>query len=120
MMAICIQCGASKGAPWRKCNKCGFTPEGEDLVKAAYCSTWRFADDPDAEIAYESELKHMSEAIRTGNSITFDKTELDRLREIIGFLEAGSPGVWSAFFRFLLPAIIFLVILYSILAFLEK
>jgi hypothetical protein len=120
MKAICVQCGIPKEAPWRKCSKCGFTPEGEDLVKAAYCSTWRFADDPDAEIAYESELHQMGEAVQAGQSITFDESELQRIREIIDFLEAGSPGVWRAFLRFLLPAIIFLGILYSILAILKK
>jgi hypothetical protein len=120
MKAICTQCGTFKDAPWAKCARCGFTPEGEDLVKAAYCSVWRFSDDPDEEVAYEDELSRMSEAIQAGQGIIFDDAELQRLREVIDFLEAGSPGVWKTFLRFLLPALIFLTLLYSIVAWLER
>src|SRR5688572_22094486 len=107
MKAICIRCGTSKEAPWLKCPECGFVPEGDDLVKSTYCSVWRFTDDPELENQYESELREMSSAVRAQKQVVFDEGELDRLRELVMFVESGSPGVWIWFLRMFLPAIIF-------------
>lgn len=119
MKAICIKCGIAKEKPWQTCSNCGFTPEGEDLVQSTYCSVLRFTDDPDRETAYQNEIIQMSEAIQAGKRLTFDQAELQRLRDLIEFTEAGSPSVWGVLFRIFLPAIIFLAILYAILAWLE-
>jgi hypothetical protein len=118
---MCIRCGEPKEAPWLRCPRCEFVPAGMDLAKSTYCSVWRFAGDPESETEYESELAKMSSAIRANQPLVFEEDELDRLDELIRFVESGSPGVWSTlFFRMLLPAIVFLGILYFIVALLEK
>jgi hypothetical protein len=115
MKAICIRCGASKQAPWLKCLECGLTPEGEDLVKSTYCSVWRFTDDAELESQYEAELRDMSVALRGQQQLVYDEIELDRVRELVSFVEKGSPGVWIWLIRMFLPAIILLSFLYLLL-----
>jgi hypothetical protein len=94
-------------------------PEGEDLVKSTYCSLLRFADDPDREVEYENEIRKMSMDVQAGRGIVYDDDDLERLREMIGFLEGGSKGVLGALFRLLLPAMVFFAILYLIVKLLE-
>jgi hypothetical protein len=56
MKATCIKCGDPKKLPWQTCDKCGFVPEGEDLVKSVYCSVGRFTDNPEEETGFEGEI----------------------------------------------------------------
>ena len=120
MIAICIHCGAKKKEPWYKCRNCGYTPTGKDLIKSVYCSTRRYQDH-DAQKEYELELERISAERRTGKAIGYDDRELDRLeRQQKDVDEVPASAVWGTVFRLFLPGIIFLVLLYLILAFLRR
>ena len=116
MNAICISCGTAKGAPWHKCRKCGLVPSGEVLVKSVYCSTGRFDGDEVRSEAYRDELCRMQKELRQGEEIEYDATDLKRLKEQGTLIdELATARVWGAVFRFFLPAIIFLAVIYTLL-----
>lgn len=79
--AICLRCGQAKRAPWQVCLDCKFDPNGdaESLIKSVYLSAGRF-DDNDAIKKYETVLEQFSQKIKNGKEISFDPSDLDRLR----------------------------------------
>lgn len=80
-VAVCINCGKGKAAPFDKCRACGFLPRLEDdLVKSIYLSTGRY-DTPEEQISYLSELEQASRALMAGYSVRFVPEELVRLRQ---------------------------------------
>ena len=113
MKAICIKCGSAKTKPWHKCRKCGLVPSGDNLIKSVYCSTGRFDDDDDRSEAYIDQLLKMQKALRQGESIEYDQADLERLKEQEMLIDGlASAKVWGAVFRFFLPAILFLAVIY--------
>jgi hypothetical protein len=118
--AICIRCGTSKEAPWRKCRKCGLSPLGDDLAKSVYCSLGRFNNDED-QSAQESELKSLSTILKQGGTIDYNTTELERLK--LQQTQVGSVS-WTTImfylFRVFLPAILFLTLLFLLVAYLKR
>lgn len=120
MTAVCIQCGTKKKEAWYKCRKCGLTPTGKDLVKSVYCSTGRFQD-PDDQDRYEVELEKIANKLKSGKAIKYNDQELERLahqQKDIGSVPASA--VWSAVFRFFVPGVIFLAVLYFLLWMLKR
>lgn len=116
MKAICIKCGRAKQLPWHKCGKCGFVPDGDDLAKSVYCSIARFSGDEARTESYKEELKQMQVAIRQGESVDFDRVELERLKKEQALLDRISPAtVWGAVIRFFLPAMLLLGGIYLLL-----
>ena len=62
----------------------------------------------------------MSEEIRQGRSTVYEESEMDRLRQQSNLVSTvSSRAVWGAVFRFFLPAIIFLALLYLVLVWLK-
>ncbi len=116
MEAICIKCGGAKKLPWHKCGKCGFVPDGDDLVKSVYCSIARFSGDGVRTENYKEELKQMQVAIRQGKTVDFDRVEIERLKKDQILLDHISPAMaWRAVFGFFLPAILLLGGIYLLL-----
>ena len=119
MNAICIRCGTSKRAPWLVCRTCRLRPVGEDLVKSVYCSVGRF-ESADEQAEYRAALERHRETLRSGGSIAFDEGELDRLRRQSRLTAAvRARRVWGAVFRFFLPGIAFLGLLFGLVALLK-
>lgn len=113
MSSICIFCGQNKKKPWDKCNNCGLVPSGEDLFKSIYCSSLRFEE---RDMDFESELKEISNQLKAGKKIEYNKLELDKLRKRHKeFCTATSGQVWITVIRFFLPGVLFLMAIYLIL-----
>jgi len=105
--ALCLRCGGAKRNPWRACRRCAFkpAPRSDELIRSIYLSTGRF-EDPEEAAAYREELDHVAEAIRAGLAVSYDESELMRLRaRAAAFTSIPSSAVWGAVFRLFLPAI---------------
>lgn len=102
------------------CGLCGFAPVGEDLVKSVYCSVGSFADDPEEETKFEGEIGQISRDIQAGKEVHYDESELQRLREQQMDVETASKSAFVYLFRVFFPAIVFLAILYLLVALLHK
>ena len=114
--AICIRCGHAKSRPWKACRKCGFDPSDDEeaLAKSVYLSAGRF-EDAARQAAYERELDKVGMALSQGQSITYDKPELERLLEQKRTLERiPALAPWGAVARFFLPAVILLLVIAAI------
>jgi hypothetical protein len=115
--AICVQCGIRKSAPWKKCRHCGYDPakDEEGLVQSVYLSLGRF-EDPERQQQYANELDELATEIQRGARPAFDQVELERLVKQKAEFESIPPSApWTALFRFFLPAIGLLAVLYAIL-----
>lgn len=105
-VAVCINCGKGKAAPFDKCRACGFLPRLEDdLVKSIYLSTGRY-DTPEEQISYLSELEQASRALMAGYSVRFVPEELVRLRQ-----KRLADEPLTVVLRIIRPAIIVLAVL---------
>jgi len=116
--SICIICGHEKKAPWQKCHECGFTPEDEvAFVKSVFLSTARFSDEDEADQErYAKELDVLGKRIQQGERITYDEKELDRLREERElYRSVPLSAVYGALFRFFLPGILLVAVLFAML-----
>lgn len=113
--SICISCGSFKKAPWRKCAECGLEPKGIDLIKSVYCSVGRFSDEAERR-EYQAVLEEMSSILKSGQEITFEADELDRLAKEQRMVENVTwPKLLMYLLKFFLPFILiigpFLVLL---------
>jgi len=115
--AICIRCGNTKPAPWKKCARCKLDPtrREDDLVKSVYLSLGRFAD-AERKKTYKVELEHVGSEIEQGRDPEYQDSELSRLRAEQKSIK-GVPlsVVLDAVIRLFLPGVVFLVIAYAAL-----
>jgi hypothetical protein len=80
---LCIHCGAKKDYLMEECEECGCNPSGNELdeIKSIYLSTLRHEFESEKE-KYAKELKEIAQRLKNGQSIDYDKKELDRLGEL--------------------------------------
>ena len=128
--AVCIACGAAKGAPYRRCRHCGLDPTSDDLslVKSVYLSTSRYVtgEETEDEIRnqreYSKELDGIADRLSRGDRIEYDEEELARLKENLDLMRSvPRAAVWGAVFRTFLPGFLFVAaiwLLYVLLQFL--
>lgn len=121
--AICIRCGEPKRTAYQRCGHCAFDPaQNEDaLVKSVYLSLGRYEDEDDRH-RYREELALMGRALREGGDpIDYDLAELSRLLAQKRLLDSIPPSAaWGVLFRFFLPAVIFLGILWLVVYLLRR
>jgi len=65
---------------------------GDDLVKATYLSVYRYFDAPAEADAYSRSLNKFQNDIRAGQSITFDPSELSRIRVFLDESDQTLPS----------------------------
>lgn len=120
MYAVCLKCGESKDAPYKRCNQCGFNPTDDDsLVKSVYLSVGRY-DTPDEQSRYEYELNELAKEIRSGHEIAFDRVDIDRLRrQKIEVESVSDAGVLRYLLRVFFPGLLVLLILVGVLVVLK-
>lgn len=101
--AVCLKCGTTKATAWERCRNCGFDPtRAEDaLVKSVYLSVGRYEAEEEQD-TYEKQLDVMAAAIRSGEGVRYDVSELQRLRNQKRAVEAAEP--WTIVWRLFLPA----------------
>ena len=88
--AVCIRCGVDKGKPQHKCTSCGFDPQSGtplEMAKSIYLSTARFAD-RDEQDEYAKKLLEYAQAIRRGENMSYDPSELKRIENVLKVLRA--------------------------------
>ncbi len=120
-VAICLECGSAKNAPWKTCEDCGLNPNNDPdaLVRSVYLSVGRF-DSSDDRKAYEDELAVFAACLRRGEEVTFDANEVARLREQRAEVESVSTSdLIGTLFRFFLPGSLFLLALVAVLIILK-
>jgi hypothetical protein len=112
LSAICIRCGASKEAPYARCNACGFEPRDDsDLVKSVYLSAGRFDPSKSPE-SYQAELQTLANTLSSGGAVEYTPSELIRLEsQLRSFRAVPTRTVWGAVGRLFLPAAIVLAAL---------
>ena len=114
--AICIQCGESKGLPWKRCRRCAFDPttSKDALVRSVYFSTGRFDDEEDAA-RYERVLDDHARTIRGGGSVEVDSIEYARLAKQQDAVQTvGWRKILGLFWGVFRPAVIFLLALLAL------
>jgi len=113
--AICIRCGAEKAAPCDRCGDCHFKPdrESDDMARSLYLSEFRYSD-PNMMEGCLTELELVAQRLRRGESYDFESAEVQRMRSVAEKL-ASQPAsaAYRALFRFLLPGLIFLALLWG-------
>jgi hypothetical protein len=82
--AVCLRCGADKGAFDQICPSCGHRPEGEGLLVA-----WLLSD----QSLTGPQLDDAAARIRSGTSIRPTERMLARARAALGRDEARDPGL---------------------------
>ncbi|MFM8572754.1 MAG: hypothetical protein ACKOAU_14265 [Pirellula sp.] len=116
MYAVCLKCGKSKDAPYKRCSECGFKPADDDsMAKSVYLSLGRF-DTRAEQSTYEYELRELATEIRSGHETAFDQVDMDRLRrQKIEVDSVSDAGVLRYLLRVFFPGLLFLLILAGVL-----
>jgi hypothetical protein len=123
--AVCIVCGEGKSSPWKVCKSCRFDPKtsSDALVKSVYLSTGRY-DDQTCKDKYRNELSRISEDIRSGFPIIYEKSDVIRLNDqmnSVNTVKWYSPWIVVAefFTKFSIKIFIALFIIFSIIKFIR-
>lgn len=87
MKAVCVRCGAAKGAWDRICPACGQVPEGDGLLVA-----WLLGD---AHLT-EPELERAALRIRAGEAVRPSARMLDAARRALGIHAEHDTGLTQA------------------------
>lgn len=116
--AVCLKCGCMKRHPLDSCRACGYCPVGDNLAMAqsivlsdGYQLGEEWKDRTDAD------LKEISDRIKRGDRIAFNRVEIDKLLEQRKLLDAAPPSEWVLFLAFLQifrPVLIFFGVLGSL------
>jgi hypothetical protein len=106
--SLCIRCGESKEQPWFRCESCGLTPRGFDLIKSVYLSVERYRGDDVKADLYRDQLVELQKSIRNGAEVRYDD-DLTRLKEEQVAFQKTPFGVivWTVI-RLFLPAALFI------------
>ena len=87
------------------------------MIRSLYLSTARFAR-PEEQTTYARELDEIASAIRSGASIEYDQDELRRLLSEKHLVESTNRRhIISYLVKFFAPAIILLIVIWAIYAF---
>lgn len=118
--ALCIKCGEEKAHPYDRCGCCKLTPATEEeKMKSIYLSEYRYSDGDQMEKWLE-ELESVARRLQRSEPFDYDSKELKRLAVVEAALKAvPASAAWKALFRFFLPGIILLTVLWGIIIFLK-
>jgi hypothetical protein len=118
--AICFKCGEEKAHPYDRCGCCKLTPiKEEEKMKSLYLSEYRFSDGDRMEKWLE-ELESVTPRLQRSEPLDYDLEELKRMAVVDAELKAvPASAAWKALFRFFLPGIILLTVLWGIIIFLR-